>query len=128
MDRHRDFATDLEGEPITFTLEGERFVLHPVIPASATLAYGAAVGRTTGAIDFIEKCMTTDEDRKRYRALLDDPTKIIGADTMVEIFVWLTEVYTARPTQPPESSSAGRQATGVSSTVASPSPVPVPLV
>lgn len=56
--------------------------------------------------DFFNKVLL-DDSAVRFRALVEDPERIVQMETLGEIVSWLVEEYTNRPTQGPELSSTG---------------------
>lgn len=110
--------TDEEIEPITFSLGGETFTCRDQLAAAASRQIGGPEVTLSQAIRFVERCVAT-ADRARFSALLDSDEVEIPASKIVEVFIWLAEVYSGRPTQPPVASSNGRATTTESSKDAS---------
>lgn len=119
-DRHRDFQLpdpdpeDIEQAepPPTFTIGGEEFtVRRRLSAASVRTLYGPtdAPPSLSRIIGFVERCVVP-EDRARFVALLEGEAEV-PAGLIVEVYTWLGEVYSGRPTQPPADSSAGRSGT-----------------
>jgi hypothetical protein len=121
--RHKDFSggTKIEDfEPLTFTLNGQKFECVPAIQGSVLLEFVAAAdGESGGAAanalyKFFRDTMTREE-YERFDLMLKDPEVIIDMETIGEIAGWLVEEYTARPTRRPVSSVGGPSTSGPSS-------------
>lgn len=124
MARHKDFSggTNIdEFEPLTFTLNGEKFTCVPAIQGSVILEFVANADGDSGGsaakalYKFFEDCMEPEE-YQRFDALLRNPKVIIDMSLIGEIASWLVEEYTNRPTKQPESSSSGLTTSGLTST------------
>lgn len=85
----------------------ERFEAYGKAPVGATLAmssmirYGARGRRDidmNGMMEFFERAMPP-EDYTRLRDLFDDPKWTIDIDLVGDVFSWLTEEYSGRPTK-----------------------------
>lgn len=130
---HRDFdaarrAKQVERDPVTFTLGGETFTVLPDPTLGDTFDLADAPEITREDFDpsrsadhtlvrtlknFIRR-MLPEEDRARFDlAMYRIPTT--DSYVIVECAVYITEQVTTRPTEPPASSSRGRQRTGPSS-------------
>lgn len=130
---HRDFdaarrARQIERDPVTFTLGGERFTVLPDPSLGDTFDLADAPDITAedfnpdGAPDlalvrvlknFIRR-MLPDEDRPRLDlAMYRIPST--ESYVIVETASWIAEQVASRPTEPPASSSRGRPRTGLSS-------------
>ena len=125
MARHRDFSggTSIEDfEPLTFTLNNQKFETVPAIQGAVLLEFVAAADSDSGGAaatalyKFFEDVMEPSE-YKRFMALLKDPKVIIDMELIGEIAGWLVEEYTSRPTKQPANSSAGPETSGQLSTV-----------
>lgn len=104
----------------------EQFEAYGRAPVGATLAmssmirYGARGRRDidmNGMMEFFERAMPS-EDYQRMRDLFDDPKWTIDIDLVGEVFTWLTEEYSDRPTKRSRRSSrtgpdGGRSELGV---------------
>lgn len=104
----------------------EQFEAYGKPPVGATLAmssmirYGARGRRDidmNGMMEFFERAMP-DEDYQRMRDLFDSPEWTIDIDLVGEVFTWLTEEYSDRPTKRSRRSSrtgpdGGRSELGV---------------
>lgn len=115
MTRHKDFSGGTkisEFEPLTFSLNGQKFEAVPAIQGSTLLEFVASAdGESGGAAatalyKFFEDVMEPDQ-YQRFQAVLKDPEVIIDMELIGEIAGWLVEEYTSRPTKRPESSSDG---------------------
>jgi hypothetical protein len=98
----RFIPKDPDGEP-----KVEQFEAYGKAPVGATLAmssmirYGSRGTRNidmNGMMEFFEKAMPP-EDYERMRDMFDDPKWIIDIDDVGEVFTWLTEQYSDRPTR-----------------------------
>jgi len=114
-------------DPPVFELAGLEFTCFGVLPAQATKLLALASNTDLGVIQFIEACLPQD-DLDRFRGLLESKDIIVDMKTVGDVFLWLVEVYTGRPTQPPATSSNGRSKTGSMSAVGSSSPGSTPPV
>ncbi len=76
---------------------------------------GRQVVDLSSMVPFLEKCLPA-EDYARLLMLLEDRGLRPRLEVFVEVFSWLVEEITGRPTMPSTRSSGGRSATGDSST------------
>lgn len=101
-----------EFEPIEFELNDQTFVCKPALQGAVLLEFvsnadSESGGAQAGALyKFFQDCMEPAE-YERFQAYLNQPNLIIEMTTIGEIASWLIEEYTARPTQPSESSAPG---------------------
>ena len=125
MARHKDFSGGTkisDFEPLTFSINGTRFEAVPAVQGSVLLEFVAAADSESGGsaasalYKFFEDVMEPGE-YARFQKVLKDPDVIIDMELIGEIAGWLVEEYSARPTRRPESSAAGQEVTGPSSTV-----------
>lgn len=115
MPRHKDFGSGTsaaEIEPVTFTLAGETFTCHPAVQGYTILKFVADAdsddgGRAAGAIYEFFKSAMPEEEYAKFTALITRTDVIFSLNNLADIAAWLTEEYTARPTQPPASSGSG---------------------
>lgn len=135
---HRVFEIkpkDAQTEEVTFALAGQSFACYPEPPLGVRLDLIRAEqridtlperGRNAERIiawdDFVRGALLP-ESRHRWVALLREPAFLTeNADLIADIYVWLVEVYSARPTQSPNGSSVGQPSTGATSEGAASSP------
>lgn len=110
-----------EFEPIEFELNEQTFRCKPALQGAVLLEFVSRADSNDGAAaagalySFFEDVMETDE-YARFREYLRNPDVIIEMDTIGDIAAWLIEEYTARPTQPSESSASGPSSSGPTST------------
>lgn len=121
--RFKDFggSDDVPLEPLGFSLYGEQFDCYPSIQGGVLLKFVADGdsddgGRAAEALLHIFERVLLPESYARFKALIDDPTRIVTIEKLGEIAVWLIEVYTKRPTTRPELSSSGESISGLTST------------
>lgn len=106
-----------EFEPIEFDLNDQTFKCRPALQGATLLEFvskadGESGGAAAGALyGFFQDAME-EAEYKRFRDYLNSPDLIIEMDTIGEIATWLVEEYTARPTQPSESSDGGQLNSG----------------
>jgi hypothetical protein len=127
---HRDFdAARAERErliePETFTFGGQDFtcVLAPALGDVFDLADAPEPGddlmAASRAMAFFVEKLLVPEDRPRWHDILralDTPHGPINAYDVLEVGMYLSEVFTGRPTEPSTDSSGGRASTGDNST------------
>lgn len=135
-------------EPVTFTLDGERFWGRPELPGSIileneALVWGAGRGVAAASImQFFEHMLrgqfaplpeiqdetVTEEttaparadEFMRFRAFIDDPERMVQLEDVGAIYAALVREYTRRPTKRPSASPDGPQNTPDGSTEGSP--------
>jgi hypothetical protein len=132
---HRDFTVGTApSRKVSFSLEGQMFECLPDI------AFGTMESYREGFIpneedptkitipvalskQFIENCLTSEEDLASFRKLVAGLSFDSGADTIHAIRTYLIEAYSeAGPTTEPSASAPGPPVSGPSSTPASGSP------
>jgi hypothetical protein len=115
--RFRDFgAGDSISEPLSFKLHGEEFHCKPALQGkvlldmvSASQSEVASEGAiAAGLIETFFAKALIEESLVRFRALLEDPEKIVTVETLGELTAWLVEQYSGRPMQGPEDSLSGQ--------------------
>lgn len=115
---------DFDAKPFTFDLtfrrftgpevDGERpserttelFTCRPYVSAGVLAGIEAMWGssrsaRGAGAVFDLFDAALLEDDRKRFRALIDDPDAFLDGKVLGTIGERLYEVYTARPTRTP---------------------------
>lgn len=109
---HRDFDAEVaerarERDPIEFTLGGVRFTGRPVVPFGAALDLAAApelksdlAGAVEGIVAFLEQVVVDDQVPQ-----VRDAVRRVNADMAYGCVVWLSEVYSGRPTEPSSGSA-----------------------
>lgn len=86
-----------------FTLGGYEFHTKSVIHPSVFLGRSGGV---EGAVQFIERLLDSTE-REVFTKMVNDPDTPISSDQVGEVFSWLVEVFSDRPTAPPDTSGSG---------------------
>jgi hypothetical protein len=115
-------------EPVEFDLNDQLFHCKPALQGAVLLEFVSRADSDEGAqaatalYGFFEDVMEPEE-YTRFRDYLKNPSVIIDMETLGDIAAWLIEEYTARPTQPSESSDGGSSSSGLTSTEV-PSSVP----
>jgi hypothetical protein len=106
---YRNFDLDADppatGQGPVFDLGGETFHCLPEPPGLIFNQCVAAIDkdlmvRTDRAIEFLVGSLVP-EDEERFTALLLDKTRLVTSRKLGELFSWLIEAYTGRPTVPP---------------------------
>jgi len=113
--RFKDFGLggEVDKTPLSFKLHDEEFNCRPSLQGKVLLSMvGAADSDDPTAMakmmdDFFGVALI-EGDSDRFKALLEDPEKVVTVETLAEIVGWLVEQYTARPTQQPGPSSSGQ--------------------
>jgi hypothetical protein len=115
--RFRDFgAGNSVSEPLSFKIHGEEFHCKPALQGkvlldmvSASQSESANEGAVAAGLieTFFAKALL-EESLVRFRALLEDPQKIVTVETLGELTAWLVEQYSGRPMQGPEDSLSGQ--------------------
>lgn len=107
--RSFDIATDTEEEvlePLAFELGGEQFQCLPEPTLGGRrLFFGAVQDGRMGVLDCIEAIRSSllPGDEERFDALLNRKDLRISNSVVGDLFNWLLEQYTTRPTKPPSS-------------------------
>lgn len=117
-------SEEQESRDISFELGTESFKCVPHLPFVAGVDLTRRIdedGILVASMEFIETCLEEGEI-KRFRKFVRR-TPELTAKTAIDLVNWLLEAYADRPTQPPSTSSNGRQTTG--NTSSSPSSTPV---
>ena len=110
-----------EFEPVEFDLNDQTFVCKRALQGAVLLEFVSNADSESGGAQaaalygFFSDCMEPEE-YERFRNYLNQPDLIIEMSTIGEIASWLVEEYTARPTQPSESSDTGQPSPGPTST------------
>lgn len=110
-----------EFAPIEFDLNDQTFKCKPALQGAVLLEFvakadGDSGGAAAGALyGFFEDAMEESE-YVRFRDYLKRDDLIIDMEVIGEVASWLVEEYTARPTQPSESSDTGLSSAGPTST------------
>lgn len=100
--------TDQRGRPVTDT-----FHCIPVLAANAIEEFSrlsASEQWVSAVTQFIESLLVED-DVTRWQRLMKNRRAAITVEELGEIFDWLQEQYTDRPTQPSNGSPVGRTTT-----------------
>jgi len=90
----------------------ESFAFRPVMPAGAVITAFRAI-QPNGVLasgrvmEFLDKSLLNDLERKRFQEFLDRDDLMIDADLIVEVYQAVTEEWTARPTRPRSGSGSG---------------------
>lgn len=110
------------GEPVSFDLNGERFLCRQHIPLRSLLRLMKA-GQAAGSADTVEELFVFlrsalhPSDVERFFALVDSEEGQIGLEDIGDITGWLAEVYSGgRPTGEPSSTTSSSPSTGDGST------------
>jgi hypothetical protein len=97
-------------DEVFFELNEQRFDCHRAIQGAVLLEFARYADEEGGGAkalyDFLKGSMSESE-YERLQAVLRDPEVIIDIEVIGEIVSWLVEVYSSRPTSPPEDSSTG---------------------
>lgn len=110
-----------EYEPVEFDLNDQTFACKSAIQGAVLLEFvsnadSESGGAQAGALyGFFRDCMEEPE-YDRFIKYLNQPNLIIEMETIGDIASWLVEEYTARPTQPSQSSDTGQSIPGTTST------------
>jgi hypothetical protein len=112
MARHKSFGSInpyAEQEPVSFDIYGETFMCRPAVQGFELLRFANEVGDkpNEAILSFFHICMN-EAEYLRFQELLEDPDKIVDAQTLGEIAGYLVGEYSARPTKPSSSSSSGQ--------------------
>lgn len=116
---HREFeaAHRNDDDPITFSVDGEKFTCVPVLSWTAlaglvkTASEKDPAGMALQIGPFFDSVLV-DEDVERFQKILGRKTNAVDIGLLTNIIQWLTEVYTGRPTSPPSDSDGGRLTDG----------------
>lgn len=109
----RDFTK--KHEDVYFTIDEDRFDCWPTLISDDLKAMGKAIGSGIEADNAVEKIdevfaiVMQPESFENFRRRTADRRRPIDIMQIGEIIVWLTEVYTKRPTQPSSTSSSGSE-------------------
>jgi len=122
VEKALQFTTDdVPDDPVSFTIDGERFDCLPLMTGAAFIRYSRLLAKggmiATGAVeDFFSEVMDPEE-HKRFRKFIEDPGRRITTNKLGDIFLGLFGRYAAgpaersRPTEPPKPSRSGRART-----------------
>jgi hypothetical protein len=112
---------ELGTEPISFKIDEDEFTAYPPTPAQFAL-FMASQGSNTeptdqiaGVIDFFNGLLP-DDQRMLFRRRLLDRDDPLGLEMIMDVVAWLSEEWSARPTESPSDSTPQRQRTGTRST------------
>lgn len=115
VDDFKDFGDGVEpkGTGPKIRLSGEDFECLPICS-------GPAAGDLIGALNAQGACafiagVLVESDERRFDRLIRSKRKIVEADKLVEIALWLAEWYAARPTPRPSGSPDGPKLAPVTS-------------
>lgn len=117
MPAHKVFrsAPRPKDPPIEFELEAEtvdgdvrHLPLHAIAARDARLDEIMAsivrfvgddmVADVAGVRRYLKACLVSDTERVDFDKFLDDPALFVTTDTLVEVYQWLMETQTGRPT------------------------------
>jgi len=113
-------------EPQPFEIDGEKFIAYPPTGAQLALAMAAQAQHATmtermrGLIDFLDGILD-EEGQTRFRERLLDRNDPFDMNTVEAVILWLTEQWSALPTQQSSGSRASRRASGRRLTATPPS-------
>ena len=126
MTKIKQFTIPDQGDPLLFSLGGQKFRCRGRIASGAILRLGEAVNGTEDsdasviikALRNFLKAALLPEDYARFEAMLDDPDIAVPLETVNEIAGWLAGEYTnerptgqpSQPTSPSDSSGEGSTA------------------
>lgn len=90
--------------------ESQRFDCVAFQPAYAVrfLSSHVVADSALMAINYIERCLATDEDAARFLVLINSREIMLRGEELGDILEWLTETYSERPTGKPSPSGDGR--------------------
>lgn len=113
-------------DPFTFTLVGYRqmpdgekreetfqFTASGVRPYYVQIDMTRAAAADNGVLagkaiaDYVELALVDDDERARFREVLETPDVYFEAGVLAEISNWLGETYSGRPTKRPTASRSG---------------------
>lgn len=109
---------------VTHVPESESFKFRPVFPLQQLLDMTMSVDaegkpKTSAVLRYLEGCVMP-EDREKWRTFHGRGDLFFGDESFAELYTWLWEKYTARPTLRPSGSAVGSSAIAPTSPVASP--------
>lgn len=124
--------------PVPFTIDDEEFHVLGAIPAEEVAALldmqaglaaeGTGITEQYDGIKRLFESTMIPESWERFVARLGDRSRPIDFNLLTEISSWLSgEVWAARPTSPPPSSTGSPEATGPTSTDGQPAEESTPL-
>lgn len=130
MPRHRTFDMGRPPGPddaVTFELTGryttepdrepwrESFTCYGMAPAGVLESLTTTISLTPdgrrrynalSCMEFVQAVLVP-EDRDRFRALAEDPERMVGLIDLVSVVAWLSDELTLRPTPPSSGSTPG---------------------
>ncbi len=94
----------------------ERFEFRPVMPAGAVIRAFSAIQpngvlAVAPILDFLNRSLLNESERKRFMAFLDSDDLMIEAELITAVYETVTEVWAARPTRLRSVSASGGPAT-----------------
>jgi hypothetical protein len=120
-------APAFEGaEQQDFEIDGEKFVAYPPTGAQLALAMAAQSQHSTtterirGLVDFLDSILD-EQGQARFRERLLDRDDPFDMSTVEAVILWLTEQWSARPTQSPSGSRPSPRGSGRRLTATQPS-------
>ena len=123
--RFRDFGSDSvldtsQYEPVQFKLDGETFNCYSALPGAVLLTFVSDAdsnqgGRQAESVFGLFSAVMPPDEYERFQAFIKRPNRVVPVEVLVEISIWLTEVYAARPTPLPSDSASGTGTTPPSS-------------
>lgn len=128
--RYRDFSAP--SEPVRFKIDADVFEAPTVLPIPVMQELvGVAdklknLGEDPQALNALTEVfdtILTDASAKRFRERVASKEQPIGIQQIIDIMLWLLEVYGLRPTEPSSDSSSGHPdaTSGTLSAVGAPS-------
>ena len=100
--RHKDFGSNAQKDPVTFSVNGEEFVAHPYIPGKVLIELGkrARSEDPTEAFDVMIELFEValeEESLGRFEDMLEDVENPLTMDQIADITAFLIEEYSERP-------------------------------
>lgn len=127
--RFRDFSSS--AKPVHFKIDADTFEAPAVLPVPVMQELVSVaeklknIGEDPRALDAIHEVfdtILTEASAKRLRERISSKEEPVGITQLIDIMLWLLEVYGLRPTEPSADSSTGSpiEASGTPSAAGAP--------